>query len=126
MAVSNQTPSSALRGEMEKLEFLVGEWKGKGWSYRLDGSPSGELSQSTKVKRGKDGSTLSINDKKKHPDLRIATGVFPGMISNYPIEMSYSSSVYFDEGTRLYYWLRKHLRVVKSSQQSLLTPGLSS
>lgn len=102
---SSQTPLSAPREQIEKLDFLIGEWKGKGWRYGIDGSRGAELSQSTKVKRGKDGSTLKISDKKKYADLRIAPGnPFPGMILSYPIEMSVPASVYYDEGTKIYCW----------------------
>jgi len=105
IVVSSQTSPSASQEQIGKLDFLVGEWKGKGWRYRLDGSRGDELSQNTKVKREKDGSTLSITDKKKYADLRIVPGnPFPGTILSYPIEMSGTASVYYDEGTKLYYW----------------------
>jgi len=105
VAVSSQTPSSVSREQMEKLDFLIGEWKGKGGRCRPDGSCGDEISQSTKVKRGKDGSTLSINDKKNYPDLRIVPGnPFPGVVLNYPVAMSGTASVYYDEKTELYYW----------------------
>jgi hypothetical protein len=103
--ILSQTPSSTSVKQIEKLDFLIGEWKGKGWIYRLDGSRSAEISQSTKVKWGKDNSTLSISDKKKYPDLRIATGApFPMGIQSYPINSSGEASIYYDEATKLYYW----------------------
>lgn len=105
ITISSQTPSSTSRKQVEQLDFLIGEWKGKGWMYRLDGSRSAEISQSTKVKWGKDNSTLSISDKKKYPDLRIATGPpFPVGIQSYPVSSSGDASIYYDEGTKLYYW----------------------
>lgn len=62
IVVSGQTASSVSREQMEKLDFMVGEWKGKGWMYSPNGSRVVELSQKTKVKKGKDGSTLTILD----------------------------------------------------------------
>jgi hypothetical protein len=104
-ASASQKPSAAASEPMAKLDFLLGEWKGKGWRYRLDGSHSAEVSQSTKVKRRADGSTLNIVDKKRYPDMQIVPGnPFPGMILNYPMVMSGPASLYYDEGTKLYYW----------------------
>lgn len=102
---SSQTPSSVSRERVEELDFLIGEWKGKGGRCRPDGTCGNEISQSTKVKRGKDGSTLSIDDKKKYPDIRIAPGnPFPGMVLNYPMALSGTASVYYDEKTKQYFW----------------------
>ena len=44
---SAQTP--ALPGELQQLQFLVGEWKGEGCQLRPDGSRQNRFSQKTKV-----------------------------------------------------------------------------
>ena len=98
-----QMPSAQLE-QMKKLDFLEGEWKGKGWMYHLDGTRSAEISQSTKVKRTNNGLSFRIKDKKKYPDLQIAGGAFPGMILNYPMQMPAESELYYDEGSQRYHW----------------------
>lgn len=60
-----QSTSAAALEEMRKLDFLIGEWKGKGSMLTLTGKPSGEVTQTTKVKKRAGDSTLEITDKKK-------------------------------------------------------------
>ncbi|HEY9404088.1 MAG TPA: hypothetical protein VIQ24_15625 [Pyrinomonadaceae bacterium] len=97
--VSSQTPLPVSREQIKELDFLIGEWKGKGGSCRPNGSCGNEISQSTKVKRGKDGLTLSINN-----DLRIFQGNPNPAGIGYPIILAATASVYYEEGTKLYYW----------------------
>lgn len=124
-AVSSQTPSAPSQEQIKKLDFLIGEWKGKGWMYRLDGSRGAEISQSTKVKWGKDNSTLSITDKKRYPDMRLSPGnPVSSAVLTYPMSSSSDASVYYDEGTKLYYWRRETSQGRKTPFQArLIKPG---
>jgi hypothetical protein len=93
VAVSGQTPSPTLRGQMRELEFLVGEWKGKGWRYSVQGLKS-EISQSAKVKIESDGSALRVKDTKKYSDARLI---------GIPLSIR-ESTVYYDDEAKLYRW----------------------
>jgi hypothetical protein len=126
VTVLGQAPSSVVQEQIRKLDFLIGEWKGKGWMYRLDGSRSVELSQSTIVKRSKDGLNLSIKDTKRAGDMHIVLGQpFPNTVLNYPMSLSATISVYYDEGAKLYFWRVETPAGRKSPFKARLTePGV--
>jgi hypothetical protein len=94
--LSGQTPSPAQSEEMRKLEFLLGEWKGKGWMYRADGSRI-EISQNVKVERESGGPSLRVKDTKKYKAM--------GLDGSSPSHAE-TATIYFDEGTRGYRWRR--------------------
>ncbi len=98
IVVSGQTPSSTSQEQMGKLDFLIGEWKGKGWFI----DPKKEIRQTTKVKKGKDGLTLIISDKKSGEGYRTVSP--PGVVIDHPLLLSSTASVYYDEKSKLYYW----------------------
>jgi hypothetical protein len=91
MAVSGQIISATSREQVQKLDFLVGEWKGKGWLYRLRDQKS-EISQSTKVKIEPDGSALRIKDSKKFREANLL-----GAPVNFP-----ETIITYDEEAKLY------------------------
>lgn len=98
MAATSQTPASVPQEQMRKLDFLVGDWKGKGWMYRVDGSRV-EFSQSAKVKGEPDSSMLSVKGMKRYK-------------VNFP-SFSYFSrpssvTIFYDEGANLYRWRPKN------------------
>ena len=53
----------ALSDEMNKLDFLVGEWKGPGFQLRPDGARESSFKQKTKVQI-KDGWLLRVKDER--------------------------------------------------------------
>jgi len=89
---SSQAPATAPHEAMRKLEFLVGEWKGKGWRYVYGGSRV-EFSQNTKVRSESDGSALQIKDVRKYKD--------NGLLSSLAAP-SATANIYYDEGGKLY------------------------
>ena len=89
--LSGQTALSSQPAEMQKLEFLVGEWKGKGWMYRADGSRV-ELSQSVKVEREPGGSALRVKDTKKYKSVGL---------HGYPLSNSETATLFYDGGRNL-------------------------
>lgn len=104
VSVSGQTSSAVALKQMDKLDFLLGEWEGKGGMCSRTGSCRNDTSQNTKVKRGKNGLILKINDKKRFPERHV-----PGIgsvihISGHPMVVSGTYTVYYDEGTESYYW----------------------
>src|SRR5688572_3414455 len=66
LAAGGQSPQSGRAEEMMRLEFLLGEWKGKGWVVNWDGSRGDEFSQKTTVKTKADGSVLRIKHGKNY------------------------------------------------------------
>lgn len=97
LAATAQTSSPERREEMSRLDFLLGEWKGKGWMFRVDGSRV-ELSQSTKVRSESDGSSLRVRDAKSYKGL-----AFDGST----LSQSLDANVYYDEGAKTYRWRRE-------------------
>jgi hypothetical protein len=57
-----QTPPSNLTGEVKKLDFLIGKWKGERRTLRIDGS-WGTLNRACEVKGRKDGLALRFTCK---------------------------------------------------------------
>jgi hypothetical protein len=92
-AVPGQTPPASQTGEMRKLDFLAGEWKGKGWLYSVQGQKS-EISQSTKISVEADGAVLRIKDAR-----RLKEGTLLPMPMRLP-----ESSISYDEEAKLYRW----------------------
>ncbi|HYP53017.1 MAG TPA: hypothetical protein VEQ42_05725, partial [Pyrinomonadaceae bacterium] len=45
-ATAQTTPPPSATEELRKLDFLVGEWKGKGWMLGPNGARLSEMSQS--------------------------------------------------------------------------------
>ena len=84
-----QTPVAQVN-EMRKLDFLLGEWKGKGWRYVYRGGRS-EYSQSVKVKNESGGSVLRARDARTYKD--------NGLLGSVPSSMM---TIYYDEGAKLY------------------------
>lgn len=91
-AVAVQTP--VLDGEMKKLEFLVGEWKGEGrehWPVELSDY---RFTQKTKIEIKKN-SLLRIRDERQY----------------LPYEMRHTSnleaSISYDDDLKLYSWKGK-------------------
>jgi hypothetical protein len=96
VAISGQAQSTAPPEQMRALNFLLGEWKGKGWLYGLKG-PLSEISQSVQVKSDPRGALLRIKDSKSHRDNRLAPGL--GSLMGIP-----KSTISYDEQAKLYRW----------------------
>lgn len=113
-SASRQTtaPAAGLE-EMKKLDFLLGEWKGKGWQYSPGGKRA-EISQSTEVKSESGGARLGVRTTKKFIDDRLL-----GIPSHFP-----KNTIYYDEGVKLYRWdlKRAALNKIKPSEALLIGP----
>jgi hypothetical protein len=90
-----QTPADELR----KLDFLVGEWKGKGWSLDGRGGRGAEMSQSVKVERERDAPALRVRDTRTIKLPSFVAGGSP-TYSSAPNH----ASVYFDEAAKVLRW----------------------
>jgi hypothetical protein len=97
LAVSSQTPSAVQVEEMKKLDFLTGEWKGKGQEFNLDGSPRNEFTQKAKVQAKAGGASLRITDERKYKT--IYQGGSPIYSSS-----TLDATIYYDEGVKIYRW----------------------
>jgi hypothetical protein len=93
VAASGQAISPTLQEPMRQLDFLVGEWKGKGWFYHFKGSKS-EISQSIKIKIEPDGLALRIKDTKRLKD---------GSLLFVPNRIP-ESTIYYDDQAKIYRW----------------------
>lgn len=91
--VQSQTPSPVEQDKLTKLYFMIGEWKGKGWQYNINGSKF-ELSQTTKVKKAPNGASLRVDYNKK---VRA-----PGF--GMPFVYSGPVTIYYDEKAKVYRW----------------------
>lgn len=93
LVVQSQTSSSTEGDNLRKLDFMVGEWKGKGWHYHFDGSRV-ELSQTAKVKRASAGTALRVDYSKKLKAIQFGL----------PLTLSGPATIYYDEKAKLYRW----------------------
>lgn len=87
--------------ELRKLDFLVGEWKGKGWMFDARGGRAAEMSQSVKVRRADDGSSLRVKDVRTMKTPNVAPGGSPSY-SSAPTD----ATVYYDDAAGLFRWRR--------------------
>lgn len=71
-----QTPASIQREEMRKLAFLIGDWKGSGWTQARDGKRS-EFTQTEKIQYKVNGLALLIEGRGQ--DLSLGTDVFEAL-----------------------------------------------
>ena len=94
--VSGQSPSTVSPEAMRKLDFLVGEWKGKGWVYSLK-EKMHEISQSIQVKSESGGLLLRIKDAKNYKDSMLSTGL--SSVMGIP-----KCTISYDEQAKLYRW----------------------
>lgn len=96
VVVSGQASLTVSPEPMRKLDFLVGEWKGKGWVYSLK-EKKYEISQSIQVKSDSGGSLLRIKDAKNYKD----SGFSVGLVSVMGIP---KCTISYDEQAKLYRW----------------------
>lgn len=105
VAAMTQTPSPNQAGEMRKLDFLVGEWKGEGWQLRPDGSRLKGFSQTTKVQARDGHAALRIKDARKYKPV-ISSGKNTIFIPGTPVFQSSTldATIYYDDALKLYRW----------------------
>jgi hypothetical protein len=90
---------------MKKLDFLVGEWKGKGFQLRPDGSQENNFTQKTKVQI-KDGSLLRVKDERTYKPIMSSPKNNNIFLPGTPVFSSSSleASLYYDDTLKLYRW----------------------
>ena len=97
-----QTP--AVAGELQQLQFLVGEWKGEGWRLRPDGSKENRFSQKTKV-QVKDNSLLRVKDERTYkPVINSGKDTIFSPGSHVFHTSTLDASIYYDNELKLYRW----------------------
>jgi hypothetical protein len=92
LAASSQTPPASKVDEMRKLDFLLGEWKGKGQEVYWDGSHGDEFSQKTKVQAKAGGLALRIQDARNYKT--------PSSSDTSTLD----ATIYYDERAKIYRW----------------------
>ena len=104
-AKMSQTPSLNQAEEVRKLDFLIGEWKGGGWTLKPDGSRHNSFSQKTKVQAKEGNSTLRIKDTRTYKPV-ISSGKNTIFIPGTPVSRSseLDATIYYDEKIKLYRW----------------------
>lgn len=113
VTVLAQSGTSVQRQELEKLDFLIGEWKGRGWFMRADGK-NFELTHRAKVKRKPDDLALRIEGEVKFKES--AAPFEPNQFSLFPT----NATVFYDEQVKQYRWRRESARGSKSSDDAAL------
>jgi hypothetical protein len=97
-AVAVQTP--VLDGEMKKLEFLVGEWKGEGREHWPMDLSDYAFTQKTKIEIKKN-SLLRIKDEREYKP-----------VSALLHSSNLDASISYDEESKLYSWKGRDSKVI--------------
>lgn len=87
-SVLAQSANPVQREEMKKLDFLVGEWKGEGWTVGRDGK-RGEFIQTERVQRKAGGLALLIEGQGTDKTTKV-------------VEFEAIALVFYDERAKLY------------------------
>ena len=105
VAAAGQTPSPNQAEEMRRLDFLMGEWKGRGWELGPDGSRRNSFSQKTKVQAKAGNSALRIKDEKTYKPV-ISSGKNTIFIPGTPVfhSSTLDATIYYDDTSKLYRW----------------------
>ena len=101
VAAAGQVPSSTQVAEMGKLDFLIGEWKGQGWEFKLDGSRANSFSQKTNVQAREGDATLRIKDERAFKPLKGTMG-----------RSKLDAIISYDETVKLYHWRGKNSKSI--------------